>query len=285
MPVLIEFFEDYRNLLFSIAYRMLGSVMEAEDAVQEAYLRFMSVDAEDDIVSYRAYLTTIITRICLDQLKSARVQREQYFGPWLPEPLETEDEPSVVLQSRETITLAFLTLLEKLPPVERAAFLLREVFDYEYADIAQIVEKSEANCRQLVSRAKKHLVENRPRLDTPQDVQRRLLARFMAAVNEGDEAPLVQMLSEDVQLWSDGGGKVTAAIHPLFGPAKVAAFFAGLGRKRPPNTEIQFRDYNGAPGIAIYIDGKLDTVMNFLIADDQIYDIRAVRNPDKLRHL
>ena len=282
--MLTEAFEDYRNLLFSIAYRMLGSVMEAEDAVQEAYLRFMAAGVEE-VVSYRAYLITIVTRICLDQLKSARVRREQYVGPWLPEPLETADEPSVVVQSKETITLAFLTLLEKLPPVERAAFLLREVFDYDYADIAQVVEKSEANCRQLVSRAKKHLVENRPRLDTPQEVQQRLLTRFMAAVNEGDESSLVQMLSEDVQLWSDGGGKVAAAIHPLFGPAKVAAFFLGLARKIPPNTEIKLREYNRAPGIAVYIDGKLDTVMNFLIADEQIYDIRAVRNPDKLRHL
>lgn len=238
MPTLTERFEAYRPLLFSIAYRMMGSVMEAEDVVQEAYLRFMATNQEQ-IVSHKAYLSTIVTRLCLDQLKSARMQREQYVGPWLPEPLITEDGPAAVVQSQETITLAFLTLLEKLEPIERAAFLLREVFEYDYSDIAQIVEKSEVNCRQLVSRAKKHLVDNRPRTQTPLELQRRLLMRFMAAVSEGDEESLIQMLSDDIQFWSDGGGKTAAAGKPLFGAKRVASFYLALWRKRPDNASVE----------------------------------------------
>jgi len=279
-----QIFESYRPLLFSIAYRMVGRVMEAEDMVQEAYLRYLAVDPET-VQSHKAFLTTIVTRLCLDHLKSARVQREEYVGPWLPEPLITEDSPARRLDQKESITMAFLVLLEKLSPVERAVFLLREVFDYDYAAIASIVEKSEANCRQLYSRAKRHLLAQRPRFAASQDEQRALIDGFLRAISTGDEETLVTLLADDVQLWSDGGGKVTAARRPLFGRDRVVRFLFGIYNKRPSDMHVALRETNGTQSLLIYVDGQVFGVMNFSVADGKIQEIRTVLNPDKLRHL
>src|SRR3954466_16146302 len=203
-------FEAYRPLMFSIAYRMLGSVTEAEDIVQEAYLRYQATPT-DEIVSHKAFLSTIVTRLCLNQLQSARAQREAYIGPWLPEPVLTGvDERFAPLQQaelHESLALAFLVLLEQLTPLERAVFLLREVFDYDYAEIAAIVGKAEAACRQLLRRAKQHIADHRPRFKPTPEAHRQILTHFLQAVGSGELAGLLAMLADDVELWADGGGK------------------------------------------------------------------------------
>jgi RNA polymerase sigma-70 factor (ECF subfamily) len=212
----LETFNQYRPLLFSIAYRMLGSVMDAEDMVQETYLRWEQAYG-NEIQSPKAYLSAIITRLCIDQLRSARAQREVYPGPWLPEPLITGEPAGTadIAALNESLSMAFLILLEKLPPVERAVFLLREVFDYPYGDIAAIVNKSEANCRQMVSRSKAYIAAGRPRFEVSPAEQQQLTSQFIEACTAGDLDNLVNILAEDIILWSDGGGKGAAARQPI----------------------------------------------------------------------
>jgi RNA polymerase sigma-70 factor, ECF subfamily len=205
----METFETYRPLLFAIAYRMLGSAMEAEDIVQETYLRYQRA-SKDSIRQMKPFLTTILTRLCLDQLKSARAQRENYIGPWLPEPILTDDGALITPNKDDSISMAFLVLLENLSPPERAVFLLREVFDYDYPEIAQIIGKEEAACRQLFHRAKKHITEHRPRYKSSPEAHQQITLRFMQAITEGDVNGLVSLLADEVALWSDGGGKVGA---------------------------------------------------------------------------
>ncbi|MBZ0300355.1 MAG: RNA polymerase sigma factor SigJ, partial [Anaerolineae bacterium] len=249
-----ETFEDYRPLLFSIAYRMLGSAMEAEDMVQETYLRYQTTTPET-IQSHKALLTTIITRLCLDHLKSAQVQRETYIGPWLPEPVLTGRDgalltaPGAHLSAFESISMAFLVLLESLSPLERAVFLLREVFDYDYADIARIVNREEVACRQLYSRAKKHVAAHRPRFEPSPEAHQRILTQFMHVVDAGDVAGLVDLLAEDVTWYSDGGGKIAAATRPLHGRDHVLRFLAGLIRLRRAGTTVTIEEVNGRAAI------------------------------------
>jgi RNA polymerase sigma-70 factor, ECF subfamily len=279
-----ENFEQYRPLLFSIAYRMLGSVMEAEDMVQEAYLRYQHV-APETIQSPKAFLTTVVTRLCLDQLKSAKTQREQYIGDWLPEPLMTEETPSAIIGERENISMAFLVLLENLSPVERAVFLLREVFDYPYDEIATMVDKTEANCRQYYHRAKQYLVERRPRFVPSPDEQRRLLESFLVAVGTGDVESLNQILAEGVTLTGDGGGKRVAVRRPLVGRAAVSRFYFGIARIIPPDAAYEIVEFNGAPALLMLLKGEVYGVMNFTVSDGKMVAIHNVLNPDKLKHL
>ncbi|MCB0106625.1 MAG: RNA polymerase sigma-70 factor [Caldilineaceae bacterium] len=280
----LQTFEEHRPLLFSIAYRMLGSVMEAEDAVQETYLRYMATDV-DAVQSPKAFLSTVITRFCLDQLKSARVQREEYFGPWLPEPLLTADAPDELLARHESISMAFLLLLETLSPVERAVFLLREVFEYDYGAIAAIVGKSEANCRQLHSRAKKHIQSGQPRFVPSGQEQQQLVGKLLHAMQRGDSDTFATLLAEDVELRADGGGKVTSATHPLLGRQVVMRFLTGLYKKRPPGSTVELTEVNAAPAWVVRVDGKVDSVMSFELGEREIRGIRIIRNPEKLRHL
>lgn len=280
----LQTFEQQRPLLFSIAYRMLGSVMEAEDAIQETYLRYMATDIEA-IQSPKAFLSTVVTRLCLDQLKSARMKREEYVGPWLPEPLLTADAPDELLARHESISMAFLLLLETLSPVERAVFLLREVFDYDYDAIAQIVGKSEANCRQLHSRAKKHIHRGRHRFTPSPQEQQQLVGKLLAAMQGGDSDAFAALLAEDVEMRSDGGGKAAAATHPLVGRETVMRFLLGIYNRRPPNTTAEFTEVNGAPALVVRVDGKIENVMSFEITGAGVSAIRIVRNPEKLRHL
>jgi RNA polymerase sigma-70 factor (ECF subfamily) len=286
-----ETFEDYRPLLFSIAYRMLGSAMEAEDMVQEAYLRYQATQRES-IQSLKPFLTTIITRLCLDQLKSARVQRESYIGQWLPEPVLTGGDdtylttsPEAQVSKYESISMAFMLLLESLSPLERAVFLLREVFDYDYAEIASIVERDEAACRQLYSRARKHVHENRPRFEPSPDVHRRILKQFLEAVESGKVDGLVNLLAEDVVSMADGGGKVAASPRPIHGKAQVARLFAGLMRLEPPGTTYEIAEVNGQPALIVRVNGKPFSVVSFETNGEQITFIRVVSNPDKLTRL
>jgi RNA polymerase sigma-70 factor (ECF subfamily) len=284
----MENFETYRPLLFSIAYRMLGSAMEAEDMVQETFLRVQSIPAEN-IHSQKALLTTIVTRLCLNQLQSARVQRETYVGPWLPEPLLTKDVsvlPVQQINANESISMAFLVLLETLTPVERAVFLLREVFDYEYAEIAEIVSKDETTCRQLFSRAKKHIAEHRPRFKPSQETHRQFLERFMQVINAGELDGLMQLLSEDVTMWADGGGKTRgAATRPLVGALAVAQFLLASTRIPTQPFHGEIAQVNGETAAILRMAGKTIAVIFITVAEGKVSEVRVIGNPDKLHHI
>ena len=282
----VETFSEQRSLLFSIAYRMLGSVMDAEDMVQETFLRWQDAPVKE-VRSPKSYLSTVITRLCIDQLRSAKTQREQYIGPWLPEPLITEETSDVDehLALADSLSMAFLVMLERLSPLERAVFLLREVFDYAYQEIATIVDKSEANCRQMVHRAREHISVGDRRFEITQEQLDELSARFVAATTNGDMDALIELLSEDVTVWSDGGGKVPAALNPIYGPDRVARFFIGLASKMPPSTQMRTARVNGRPGFITWIDGLIYMVAEVSFRDGKIDGVRVVRNPDKLRHV
>ena len=282
----IETFEHHRPMLFGIAYRMLGSVMEAEDAVQEAYLRFQNTPL-DTVQSPKAFLNTVVTRLCMDQLKSARSQREEYYGPWLPEPLFTDSEatPLQHMTDLESISMAFLVLLEKLTPVERAVFLLREVFEYDYVEIARIVQKEEATCRKLFSRAKQHITASRPRFDATEEAHQEILEQFLTAVYSGDLDGLTQLLADDVVSWSDGGGKVHSATRPIYGALRVAQFYMGLATKDAGQTAVEIAQFNGKAAVVMRREGEVIGIVNFETDGKAVRAIHVVRNPDKLQHI
>jgi RNA polymerase sigma-70 factor, ECF subfamily len=283
----VESFETYRPYLFSIAYRMLGSAMDAEDMVQETYLRYQGTPPQT-IHSLKAYLSTILVRLCMDQLHLARRKRELYVGPWLPEPILTEETPEAAnpekrVETEESISLAFLVLLEQLQPFERAVFLLREVFEYEFAEIAAMLEKSEAACRRSFSRAKKHLVERRPRFPPAPETHRQLLTSFLAAVRSGEMTTLTNLLSENVMLWTDGGGKIKAApLRPIRGREAVARISLGAKRFWPENTHFELREVNGQAALVGRADGRAWTVLAMDVEQGQIQAIRIIANPEKL---
>ena len=284
-------FQSLRSQLFSVAYRMLGSAAEAEDVVQDAWLRAAS--SPEQPTSARAWLTTVVTRLCLDRLKAARTTREQYVGPWLPEPVPTGAIESAedAVSRRESVTMAFLTLLETLTPAERAAFLLREVFDADYSDVARVLETTPANARQLVHRAKTRVAEGRPRFEVSPERQREIVAKFFDAVRGGSLASLEQFLAADVTLTSDGGGKAPAASRPVIGASPVAKLISGLWQRLPqidPEPEawrLVYADINGEAAALVYRREKLESVFVFSTDADRITTIRVVRNPDKLAWL
>lgn len=281
-------FADARPLLFSIAYRMLGSVADAEDVVQDAYLRWQAA-SDDQVRAPRAYLATIVTRLSINQLRSARRQRETYVGPWLPEPLVTDHAPDAAesVELAESLSMAFMLMLERLSPIERAVLLLHEVFDFGYGEIARIVDKSEANCRQLLSRARKHLGAPQARFDVDPAQAERLLDRFTHAATAGDVDGMIAVLADDITLWADGGGKVRgAALRPVHGADAVARFVAGvLQRFVPVERSLRPARINGEPGFVVYANGQPLTALIFRIRDERIQTIYAVGNPDKLRSL
>jgi RNA polymerase sigma-70 factor (ECF subfamily) len=287
----IDLFQTHRPALFAIAYRMLGSATDAEDVLQDAWLRFSAARPEE-VRSAKAYLTTIVTRLCLDRLKSARATREEYVGPWLPEPIATSERgPERSLAQAESVTLAFMVLLETLTPEERAVFLLREVFDYEYPEIADMLDLSSANCRQLFHRAKARLAERKPRFRAGVDEKRPLVERFVHAFSAGNEAELTGVLAADVGFWSDGGGKVLAARRPVFGREAVAHMLVGFRRKAPAtgldlsSVRLEIVEVNDEPAMLIRIDGRLDSVYTMTVEDGAITAMRVVRNPDKLTYI
>jgi len=266
-----------RPYLFSVAYRMLGVAADAEDAVQEAFLR-MEESAADDIRSEKAMLTTIVTRVCLDVLKSAHHTREQYIGPWLPEPVVT-DEPV----DSQSISLAFLMLLERLSPDERAAYLLAEVFDYGHAEIAEILGKSEPAVRKLFSRAKQHMAEKSSRFSASKEEHTRLVSSFMLACAAGDLEGLRAVLAEEVTATSDSGGKAKAARKIVHGRDHVSRFLVGVAKKGEVGAEVHMRDINGCSSLLVVSHGVLVTVVSVVISEGVIRDVLIVRNPDKLR--
>jgi RNA polymerase sigma-70 factor (ECF subfamily) len=272
--------------LFSIAYRMLGSATEAEDIVQDAYLRYQATPPEQ-ITSPKALLTTIVTRLCLDHLKSARVQRETYIGPWLPEPVLTDTNestaPAKQAELHDSLSIAFLTLLEDLSPLERAVFLLHEVFDYDYREIAPMVGRDEAACRQLVTRAKKHIAEHRPRFKPSPEAHRQILSQFLQATRTGDLDGFMQLLSKDVVLSVDGGGKARgAATHTLRGPEAVAQFLLATPRILGQDYRADLAEVNGEPAVIIRSEGTVVVVLSVSVDEGRISEVRAMGNPDKL---
>jgi RNA polymerase sigma-70 factor (ECF subfamily) len=283
-------FEEYRSLLFAMAYRMLGSAMEAEDIVQETYLRYRATPPES-IRTLKSFLTTIVHHLCINHLKSAQTQRENYVGPWLPEPIITGDGASLLsplrqITDRESISMAFLVLLESLSPLERAVFLLREVFEYEYAEIAQITERDEAACRQLFSRAKKHISEHRPRFPASPEAHAKMVGRFMEACSAGDMDGLMSLLAEDVTAWSDGGGKVAGALRqPIHGRDKVARGLMSLLSHAPEGTTFEMIEANGLPALLMRVKGQVGGVLTLEVEGEFIRALRSVANPDKLTHL
>jgi RNA polymerase sigma-70 factor (ECF subfamily) len=279
-------FGEQRPVLFGLAYRMLGSVADAEDVVQEAFLRWQAAD-RGDVQSPRAFLTTVATRLAVDQLRRRQRERETYIGPWLPEPLVTDD---AMQESRaelaESLSLAFLTLLEKLQPLERAVFLLHDVFQYSHDEIAAIVEKSPENCRQILARAKQHLAAARPRFRPEPARQQALLEQFLATCQSGDVPAHARMLVEDVVLMSDGGGKVQAARKSIRGPDMVARALVGLARKTAGAFTIRFVSLNGARSVLLCAPGGIDSALNLeFTADGRIAAVHIVRNPEKLGRL
>jgi len=283
--LVLETLADLRPYLFAIAYRLVGSASEAEDLVQDAFVRYVAGGGHDEVQSERAYLSTIVTRLCLDHLKSARVQREAYIGPWLPEPVLTDREvlgPLETVEQRESISLAMLVLLERLSAEERAVFVLHEVFDYPFGELAEMLGKSAAACRQLFHRARGRLAAGRARFQATRDAQRALAEQFLQAVRGGDLGPLSAALAADVTVWGDGGGKVAAARVPIVGRDAVVRFFAGLLRIAPPRTRFELAEVNGAVALVVFIQDQLYQVTTFEVIDDQVAAIRSVVNPDKL---
>lgn len=282
----MESLETYRPLLFSIAYRMLGSVMEAEDMVQETFLRCQNISL-DTLQSPKAFLTTVLTRLCINRLESAQHQRETYIGPWLPEPVLTDNNPAHAPTEEailhESISYAFLVLLETLSPLERAVFLLHEVFEYDYNEIAEIIGKEEAACRQLFSRAKKHIAEHRPRFKPSEQQHRQLLDEFIHAVSDGELEGLMEVLTDDVTMWADGGGKARgAATRPLHGREAVARFLLASTRLPVGAYHAEISTVNGEPA-AILRDESGTLAVLFVEGEaGHIHTIRAIANPDKL---
>lgn len=281
----VEDFETHRPYLFSVAYRMLGSVADAEDMLQDAYLKWQKM-AAGEICSLRSFLVTMVTRLCIDRLRSTKAAREEYIGPWLPEPLVAQaPTPEEQTELADSLSFAFLVLLESLSPVERAVFLLREVFGFEFSEIAEVVEKSEANSRQIFSRARRHLADRRARFVVERQNQRRMFDEFIHACQTGDLEQLLKLLTDDVTCYCDGGGKAVAARRPIRSADHVARFLLGILKKAPEALEIRPATINGSPGAVIGLLAHAYSVVSIETTGDRVSAVYIVSNPDKLRNL
>lgn len=284
----MELYSELRPRAFAIAYQMLGSVAEAEDVVQEAFLRmYQTVRRDEEITSPRAYIATLVTRLAIDQLRSARMRRERYVGEWLPEPVVTDPTPAEHAETADSLSLAFLVLLESLSPRQRAAFLLREVFDYPYAEVAEIIGTDVDTTRHLVARARSHVRERRPRYHASRRQREELAGRFFAAAEQGDLHALEALLAQDVAMHGDGGGKVPALARPVNGREHVArTLSAGMSAFARLGLRLQVTEVNGQPGAMVFdAQDRLAAVIGLDITDGEIQAIHSIANPDKLRHL
>ena len=283
-------FEPHRSHLRGLAYRMLASMAEAEDVVQDAYVRWHRIGAKARgvIENPRAWLSKATTRLCLDRLKSARAQRESYVGPWLPEPVIEPEAASDPAELAQDLSVAFLLLLERLSPLERAAFLLHDVFEMSFAQVAEVLRRDPAACRQLANRARKHIETGRPRFAANRQDQARIAAAFLAAAGSGNVGELAAVLAHDAVLISDGGGKAKAALNPIEGRDKIIAFLLGIRKKSPLPEGTEYRPIlvNGLPGfLIIRPEGTIEQTLSFEVQDGVVRRIYAVRNPDKLKAL
>jgi RNA polymerase sigma-70 factor (TIGR02957 family) len=280
-------FADHRNLLFSIAYRILGSAADAEDVVQDAWFKW-SADDRSQVSDPKGYLARIVSNLSMERLRSTRRQRETYIGPWLPEPILTADDTAADIVTAESVSMAMLVVLETLSPLERAVFVLKEVFDFSHAEIAEAVERSEPSVRQAAHRAREHLRARRPRFETDRAKKREATERFFAATTGGDINALMELLAPEVTLWTDGGGKVRQAMRPIIGAEKVARWLAGTAKRPYEGIEIsdmaaELVDINGGPGIVMSGAGRvIATITVDLDADGRIVTVHNVANPDKL---
>jgi RNA polymerase sigma-70 factor (TIGR02957 family) len=283
-----DLYAELRPRAFAIAYQMLGSVSEAEDTVQEAFLRMhQTLQREEQVTSPRAYIATLVTRLAIDYLRSARVRRERYVGEWLPEPVVTDPTPAEHAETADSLSLAFLVLLESLSPRQRAAFLLREVFEYPYAEVAEVIGTNVDSARHMVARARNHVRERRPRYPASRRERKELAKRFFAAAEQGDLPALEALLAQDVALHGDGGGKVPALARPVNGRERVArTLLAGMSALPRLGVRVHVTEVNGQPGaMAFDAQDRLVGVVGLGIADGQIQTIHSIVNPDKLRHL
>src|SRR5262245_43367438 len=277
-----ELFDGHRRLLFDVAYRMTGSVADAEDLVQEAWLRWSNVDPTE-VHNPKAFLVRTITNLSLNQLTSARARRERYVGPWLPEPLLTQPDASQEAEMAESVSMAMLVVLETLSPLERAVFLLHDVFGYSHVEIASIVDRPESTVRQTATRARAHVAARRPRFGSDEGVRAEAVERFRSVCAGGDLAALMDLLAPDVVLWSDGGGKASAALRPVVGADHVARWILGVLRKPgSQGVEMSLADINGQPGLLGTVNGQPIGAVCLEVADDKIVAVRFVVNPDKL---
>ena len=277
-----DVFVEHRNLLFTVAYEMLGSAADAEDVLQESWLRWSEVDLEQ-VRDQRAYLVRIVTRLALNRMRANARRRESYVGPWLPEPLLTTPDVAEDVELADSVSLAMLTVLETLGPTERAVFVLREVFDFSYDEIAAAVDKKPAAVRQVASRARAHVAERRPRAETSSSERERVLASFLSAVATGDIQSLMDVLSPDIVLITDGGGFKKAALRPILGRDKVLRFLGGVSQGVEASADVVV--VNGAPALRIVVDGEIDTIATMVVEDGLVTGMYAVRNPHKLAHL
>jgi len=280
----VDEFDQHRSALFGLAYRMLGSVMDAEDIVQEAFLRWQNV-SESDVRSPRAYLMTIVTRLCVDQFRLAHIQREEYVGEWLPEPLlqSSKGDPARLVELDESISTAFMVLLESLSPLDRAVFLLHEVFNYTFAEIAVIVDRNPTDCRQIGSRARQRLTQGRPRFEVDPERVEEVVRQFFQACVSDDMSGLLELLAPDVTVITDSGGKVSAVQNTLYGAEKAARLYRGIFRKWSPPMIFRIATVNGQPAMIACIDDRLVSVMTFDVRNNQIHCIYRTLNPDKLK--
>ncbi|MGW7368342.1 RNA polymerase sigma-70 factor [Streptomyces sp. NPDC054841] len=280
-------FEEQRPRLFSLAYRMLGSAAEAEDAVQDAYLRWHGAEP-GQVAAPGPWLAKVLTNLCMNRLTSARVRRVEYVGPWLPEPVRTDDGslgPMETAEQREAVSLAVLVLMERLTPPERAAVVLRDAFGYSHRDVAGVIDCSEANARQLYRRAKQHVADGRQKFVSSPELSSGLLARFLEAAAQGAMTQLEALLADDVVAWSDGGGKVGAARRPVVGRERVARFLAGLSARWASGVRMEVAEANGGAVVLGWEDGELTSLGALEVGEAGIIGIRIVRNPDKLAFL
>lgn len=284
----VDVFEEHRDLLFAVAYRMLGTASDAEDVVQDAWLRWSAAD-RSDVTEPAAYLVRIVTNLAVDRLRSARARRESYVGPWLPEPLLTTTDPGEDVDMAESVSMAMLVVLETLSPLERAVFVLREVFGYSNAEIAEVLDRSEASVRQLAHRAREHVQARRPRFQSSREERRLATTRFIDATVGGDINALMEVLAPDVTLWTDGGGKVRAALRSIIGADKVGRWLMVVTRRpyvgvEPKDMTYEFIELNGVPGIVINgPDGPISALTVDVDDAGQVTAIHLVANPDKLR--
>ncbi|MFE3451889.1 RNA polymerase sigma-70 factor [Nonomuraea sp. NPDC059194] len=285
-----QMFNEHRNLLFSVAYRILGTAADAEDAVQDAWIKWSAAD-RSQVADPKFYLTRIVSNLAMERLRSTRHKRETYVGPWLPEPILTSADTADAITNAESVSMAMLVVLESLSPLERAVFVLKEVFDFSHAEIAQAVERSEAAVRQAAHRAREHVQARRPRFTADRSRQREVTERFFAAATGGDINTLMELLSPNVTLWTDGGGKVRQAMRPVVGAPTVAAWFAAIGTVtyqgvEPADMNAELVEINGGPGMVFSGSGRVIATISFAFdGDGRITAIHNVANPDKLQSI
>ncbi|MED2839619.1 sigma-70 family RNA polymerase sigma factor [Bacillus wiedmannii] len=281
-----QLYETYQSLLFSLAYRILGSVMDAEDIVHDVFISLNNMEDVQSIENMRAYLCKMVTNRSIDKLRSAAHKRNVYVGMWLPEPfVEEVDDPSESFVMKESISTAYLLLLQQLSEVERVVFILREVFSYEYEEIASIVDKSSANCRKIFQRARKSILDKPKHSTLSTKKMAAYVEKFVSSLQCGDAQGILEVLKTDAILKADGGGKATTAIHPIYSADRIIRLFFGIGKKFPEEYNVDYKMVNGAPGVIVKVNNKVTYVLSFTFENEKISNIYMMVNPEKLMHL